>query len=265
MARERAALAVEKRTLENAAVPSVVYRVQTSVGARTFKLPVVEQRNATTDMEVREEDGKSYIVGHAAVFGRRSEDLGGFREVINPGAFSTVLDDTPDVRVLLNHDPNIVLGRTKNNTAELSENGRGLRYYANPPDTQAARDAVTLIKRGDIDQSSFAFSMGERSRERWEEDEDGQITRTIIEVDGLYDVSPVTFPAYPQTDATARELENVAPPAEEGEPEARTAEEAPVESTDEGNQEAQNAARLAELQAGTKRRLAIAKARSQLA
>lgn len=200
-------LAVERRQLHGA--HASIYRVETRDGdVKTFKVPDREVRTVHTSLELVETrddapvpDGEFHIRGHASVFGRKSEDLGGFREVINPGAFKRVLDQNPDVRALFNHDSNYVLGRTKSNTLDLREDPRGLHYYVKAADTSYARDLKVLMSRGDVDQSSFAFSMA-GGRERWEEDDDGNITRTIIEVGGLFDVSPVTYPAYPHADST---------------------------------------------------------------
>jgi HK97 family phage prohead protease len=138
------------------------------------------------------------IIGYAAVFDQLSEDLGGFREKIRPGAFSGAILGS-DVRALWQHDPNFVLGRTTNDTLLLREDDVGLRYEIVPPDVQWARDALVTMRRGDVDQSSFAF---EALQDAWEQ-QGGQLVRTLIEVE-LYDVSPVTYPAYPQTSAQVR-------------------------------------------------------------
>ena len=150
-------------------------------------------------------DGSITFVGHAAVFDRLSEDLGGFRERIQRGAFRKVLDTNPDVRFLLNHNDDIVMARTKSGTMELSEDPRGLRVYAKLAPTQAAQDLRVLIKRGDIDQMSFGFTMRDGGKDVWSE-EDGGMVRTIVAFGGLLDVSAVAFPAYPQTDATVRSV-----------------------------------------------------------
>lgn len=146
------------------------------------------------------------IVGHGAVFNRRSENLGGFREVIMPGAFDGVLQD--DVRALFNHDSNFVLGRSLAKTLELSIDSDGLRYDILAPDTQTIRDLVLApLQRGDISQSSFQFRVA-RDGENWFEDEDGVIVREIHKVARLYDVGPVTFPAYPDAGSAARSLQH---------------------------------------------------------
>lgn len=145
---------------------------------------------------------KPVIIGHAAVFDQLSEDLGGFREKIAPGAFAEAIN-RDDVRALFNHDPNFVLGRNKAGTLRMTEDAVGLRVEIDPPDTQIARDLMVSLKRGDISQMSFGFIV---EAQAWEEGEDGKVTRTIKKA-GLFDVSPVTYPAYPQTDVAVRSLE----------------------------------------------------------
>jgi HK97 family phage prohead protease len=146
-------------------------------------------------------DNKPAIVGHAAVFDKLSVPLWGFREKIAKGAFSASLKRGDDVRALFNHDSNIVLGRTKNGTLTVKEDDAGLAIEITPPDTAAARDVISLIERGDVDQMSFGFRT---VKDLWEELKPaGDKIRTLIEVD-LFDVSPVTFPAYPETDVAVR-------------------------------------------------------------
>jgi uncharacterized protein len=138
------------------------------------------------------------IAGFAAVFNQLSEDLGGFRERILPGAFSRCLGSGADVRCLFNHNPDALLGRTKSGTLRLSEEPAGLYFDCDLPDTQAGRDVRASIKRGDITQCSFGFTV---QGQNWLEN--GTI-RVLADVD-LFDVSPVTFAAYPQTSVSARQ------------------------------------------------------------
>lgn len=146
-------------------------------------------------------EGDPEIVFYPAVFNRWSEDLGWFREQISPGAFDEVLED--DVRALFNHDSNYVLGRTKSGTLKLEQNQRGLKATVVPPDAQWAKDLVASIKRGDISQASFAFSVRE---DKWKFSTDPGVPdeRTILKIERLYDVSPVTYPAYEQTSVWVR-------------------------------------------------------------
>jgi HK97 family phage prohead protease len=163
------------------------------------------ERRSVPFMELRVaggEDGKpAHIEGHAAVFEKLSLPLGGFRERIRKGAFAKTLQEA-DIRSLWNHDTNFVLGRTKSGTLELREDGKGLFFRVEPPDTQWARDLLVSVERGDIDQASFGFRA---VKELWrnELDDKQDTIRELIEVE-LTDVSPVTFAAYPQTDIQVR-------------------------------------------------------------
>lgn len=144
------------------------------------------------------------IMGHAAVFNSLSEDLGGFREQIMPGAFTDAIK-TDDVRALFNHDANFVLGRNRSNTLTLAEDARGLAIEIDLPQTQTIRDLVVApIERGDISQMSFGFSVRPGGQD-WAKDDEGRVVRTLKKL-RLFDVSAVTFPAYPQTDVGVREL-----------------------------------------------------------
>lgn len=152
---------------------------------------------SVTELRVAEGDAPK-ITGYAAVFNSFSVDLGGFVERIRPGAFSKTVMKA-DVRALWNHDPNYVLGRTKSGTLKLEEDAKGLRIEIEPPDTQWATDLVKSIKRGDVDQMSFGFRA---ITDEWTK-ENGKQVRELIEVE-LFDVSPVTFPAYKATKVGVR-------------------------------------------------------------
>ncbi len=150
----------------------------------------------------RSEDDEPIIEGYAAVFNKNSEDMG-FIERIAPGAFKKALK-TSDVRGLFNHDSNIVLGRTSAGTMTLKEDKHGLFMSIQPPDTQLVRDMVlSPIERGDITQQSFGFTIQE---EEWKDLDKDTPIRIIREVRELFDVSPVTFPAYPDTAVALRNL-----------------------------------------------------------
>lgn len=155
--------------------------------------------------EMREADGKIIFQGHASVFDRLSEDLGGFRERVQRGAFRKVLDAAPDVRFLFNHDPNLIMARTTNESLELREDPKGLRVYAELAPTTAAQDLRILVQRRDVDGMSIGFSVREDDGGRavWSE-EDGELVRTIVSFSHLFDVGPVVFPAFTQTDASMR-------------------------------------------------------------
>ena len=167
----------------------------------------VERRAFAAELRVVREEGKKPVIrGHAAVFNALSEDLGGFRELIAPGAFKNAIP-RDDVRALFNHDSNLILGRSRPgqaNTLRMVEDDTGLAIEIDPPDTQYARDLMVSMERGDITQMSFGFSVT-KGGQKWEENSDGTHKRTLTEV-RLYDVSPVTFPAYPQTDVALRNL-----------------------------------------------------------
>jgi uncharacterized protein len=160
----------------------------------------VQLEKQTRTMEVRA--AKPMVLeGYAAVFDEET-DLGAFREKIAPGAFDDVLDN--DVRLLVDHNPP-PLARTTNGTLQLSVDERGLKYRAELVDTQAARDLYEMVKRGDINQSSFAFTIAEQDYDSEKE------LRTVTKVAQLFDVAPVTYPAYAQTDVAARKKETDKP------------------------------------------------------
>lgn len=172
--------------------------------------PVIERRFHTGKVEIRSESGKPDVVrGYAAVYGKRSEDFGfgdiHLFEVIERGAFDDVLKD--DIRALFNHDANLILARSKagEGTLKVGVDDTGLWYEFEAPDTQAGRDLMISLKRGDVDQSSFAFTVN-RDGQKFEK-ADGVNVRTIMKVSRLFDVSPVTYPAYPDTTVAVRSLE----------------------------------------------------------
>jgi hypothetical protein len=135
--------------------------------------------------------------GYAAKFNVMSEDMWGIRETILPGAFDGVLQD--DCRALFNHDPNMLLGRTASGTCRITADATGLFYEVDLPDTDYADNLATMVARGDVTQSSFAFVIADLG-DMWQEQPDGTWLRSISKIGRLYDVSPVTYPAYP--DAT---------------------------------------------------------------
>jgi HK97 family phage prohead protease len=163
----------------------------------------MEKETRTFSGAIEYRDGEDRpIVGYAAVFNSLSENLGGFREMIAPGAFDNVLGD--DVRALINHDANLILGRTKAGTLTLRADDKGLYYDIAPGQQSYFRDLVESVKRGDIDQSSFAFTVDD---DKWEEDKEGRVIRTIKSVRRLYDVSPVTYPAYPDASVGVKRMQ----------------------------------------------------------
>ncbi len=163
---------------------------------------MLERRYLTTEFRVSPEGQPPVISGYGAVFDSPSLDLGWVEE-IDPHAFDAVLASKPDTRGLFNHDEDHVLGRTTAGTLKLRADSRGLAYEIEPPDTQFARDLVVSMRRGDISGSSFGFIC---KRDQWTENPDGTVTRRILEIDQLIDVSIVTFPAYPAADSGVRSL-----------------------------------------------------------
>jgi HK97 family phage prohead protease len=149
-------------------------------------------------MEIRVAEDENKITGYAAVFNKLSEDLGGFQEKVAKGAFAETIG-TDDIRALFNHDPNYVLGRTTSGTLTMAEDNKGLAIEISPPDTTWARDLKESIKRGDVNQMSFAFVAQE---EAWDNEKK---IRTLKRVK-LFDASVVTYPAYPQTSVKLRSL-----------------------------------------------------------
>lgn len=146
------------------------------------------------------------IDGYASVFDSWSQELGGnqpFRERVVKGAFEETIQND-DIRALFNHDPNYVLGRNKAGTLSLEEDEKGLHVSIKPPNTQWAKDLIVSIKRGDITQMSFGFTV---VLDRWNY-EDGADVRELLKVK-LYDVSPVTFPAYTQTECGIRSINDI--------------------------------------------------------
>lgn len=144
------------------------------------------------------------LYGYAAKFDEPSEDLGGFVEVIRPGAFTSTLA-TADVRALYNHNHDHVLGRTKSGTLRLEEDEVGLRFEVDLPDIQVARDLKVSVSRGDIDGCSFGFYCVADELHAPEGDDDLPI-REVLEVE-LIEISPaVAFPAYPSTEVDLRSL-----------------------------------------------------------
>jgi HK97 family phage prohead protease len=162
----------------------------------------MERRFFQTEIRAEVEgDGSQapQLNGYAAVFDQLSVLLYGmFREKIDRGAFAASLTD--DVRALWNHDTNLPLGRTKAGTLRMAEDAHGLRVEIDVPNTQAGRDALESIGRGDVDQMSFGFEVLE---DAWDQDASGMLIRTLRKVK-LFDVSPVTFPAYQGTEVSAR-------------------------------------------------------------
>lgn len=172
----------------------------------------MEKRHATNQrVEIRREENQpATISGYAAVFYRADQPGTEFRladdyvERIQPGAFDNALQNADDARALFNHDSNQVLGRVSSGTLRLNVDEVGLRYQIDLPDTQLGRDVATIIERGDVSGSSFAFAVNDKGSEVTRDGE--QMVRTITDV-SLFDVGPVTYPAYQATSTAKRNTE----------------------------------------------------------
>lgn len=153
--------------------------------------------------ETESEKTNTVIEGYAAKFEKETVIGTWFREKISTGAFDDVLND--DVRCLFNHNPNFVLARCKKGkgTLTLAIDDVGLKYSYETPDRQYARDLENAIEMGDVSESSFAFEIGEQT---WHEVEGELPLRDIKRFNVLYDVAPVTYAAYADTEVAKRSL-----------------------------------------------------------
>jgi len=159
------------------------------------------------ELRAEEKAGKRYLTGYAATYNVLSSDLGGFVERVMPGAFTRSLKEGQDVRHLINHDPNLVLGRTKAGTTVLTEDSTGLRFHTLLPEVGYATNLFESVRRGDINECSFGFVA---IRQAWIDEPDPadrQRMRSIRELHDvdLFDVSVVTYPAYDGTTAGVSE------------------------------------------------------------
>jgi len=216
--------------------PSAGHPKLRGVGERSLETRIAEARSQLVDrapaglerrlvparfVETRDaEEGEGYeLRGYAAVFDSLSEDLGGFREIIKRGAFKGPLKNGDDVRLLVNHNPDLLLARTASGTLKLKEDPVGLLTDADVADTQTGRDLRVLVDRGDLNQMSFAFRVLE---DEWDVDDEDNLIRTITKVWELFDVSAVTYPAYPDTtlEQPRSTIPNLSPTTPERTPQA---------------------------------------------
>ena len=214
--------------VERKPVLNVVHRFSTleKFDAEVRKSSVVKEQREFR-MESAEQNGNT-IRGYAAIYNSDSEWMGGFYEQIATGAFDGVMDN--DVRAYFNHDENLLLGRVSSGTLRISTDKRGLFYEVDLPNTTYANDLAELMKRGDVNQSSFAFLI---EKDRWEQ-RDGTTYRIIEKVSRLLDVSPVSQPAYPDaTSELKRDLETE-PKEEAKAASVENTESEVVETKDEG-------------------------------
>ena len=154
----------------------------------------LERRSARVETE------GSTIHGLAIVFGSLSEDLGGFREVIEASAVDRTLSENIDVRALVDHEPGKIIGRLSARTLTLEKRSDGLAVRITPPNTTVGRDILESVKRGDVTGMSFTFGVVRPGGDRFEQRADG-LVRYVSDM-RIREVSLVTFPAYEATDAT---------------------------------------------------------------
>jgi HK97 family phage prohead protease len=165
-----------------------------------FNIKGLERRYVTQQIEERSEGGQNYVRGHAAVFNSSSGTNLAWVETIAPGAFAkSIADPSNDCICAINHDPNQILGRRKNGTLQLKEDGIGLFFQNLLPDTSYARDLLANIRNRNIKGCSFSFVP---KVQEWSRDGNGNRTRELREV-SLVDVSCVTNPVYEATDLSS--------------------------------------------------------------
>jgi HK97 family phage prohead protease len=158
---------------------------------------------SSVELEQRDDDLAPRIILHPVIFDVKSEPLMFFREIIRPEAIDRTIREKTDVRALIDHDPSKILGRLSAGTLRLSKERKGLRAEIDPPNTSYARDLIVSIRRGDITGGSFSFRV---ITDQWHTENDEEI-REVLDME-VYEVSAVTFPAYPQTNAALRSLEH---------------------------------------------------------
>jgi HK97 family phage prohead protease len=168
-------------------------------------MSAIERRAA---IELRAAGGKTpRLIGYAAVFDSPSQDLGGFTEIVKPGAFTRTLKSGPDPLALVQHMPQLVLGRRSAGTLRLSQDTRGLEFEIDVPDTTTARDLLVSVERGDVRGASFAFSTpkgGDAWNVRGE-----NVIRELRDVD-LHEITITANPAYLDTSVARRALTGIA-------------------------------------------------------
>jgi HK97 family phage prohead protease len=161
-----------------------------------------EEIRGFSGCELRVIDGETpKIVGYAAVFNSLSQDLGGFREQITPGAFAGAIADGKEVLAMLHHDPKMTIGRRSRGTLTLKEDEKGLHVEIVPPNNTLGKDAIESVRRGDISGMSFRFS---GAKDEWGRDNAGRV-RTIKSFANVPEVTLTPIPAYEATSAELRD------------------------------------------------------------
>lgn len=163
-----------------------------------------ERRFLSVPVEIRAGSDKNTIGGYAAKFVPAiSQNLGGFKEQINPGAFNrSASQGWPDVQARYNHEDSMLIGSTGGNSLRLAVDNVGLQYEVDMLDDYMSQRIYKLVQRGDVRQSSFAFIADD---DEWSTDDTGFPLRTLQQV-RLIDVAPVNAPAYLDTTAAVRSL-----------------------------------------------------------
>jgi HK97 family phage prohead protease len=173
----------------------------------------IERRVIPVHLELRTKNVKissaaGTIAGYAVKWNALSEDLGGFREKVVNGAFTRSLSKNPDVKALINHDPNKIVGRTSNNTLRLAQDHIGLNFECDVIDNSVGRDLIASVRRLDLSQCSFAFTV-DKDGEDWSEvidpDTNSRVPLRSIRSANLLDVSVVCSPAYQATSVGVRD------------------------------------------------------------
>lgn len=174
---------------------------------RSAGTPNYERRIYTHEVRLADEsEGEAKIVGYAAVFNKWSRDLGGFIEKIEHGFFDGLIND-PETFALFNHSYDMPLAAIKNRSLTLLVDEIGLRYEFIAPDTTVGRDLVSNVRSGLVSESSFGFTV---QVNEWNENKETDIyERTLIKGGKLFDVSPVTFAAYPDTTVAVSEMRDI--------------------------------------------------------
>ena len=165
----------------------------------------IERRflEVVTEIRAAAESESRTIIGSAAVFGSIT-DMRWYKEQIDPAAFDEILaDPNHDVVALVNHDSNLVVARRSAGTLKLYKEGNKLMYEFDAPNTTAGNDLLENVRNGNIRGSSFQFEVSEQ---KWtfDDKDDRNDLRTIMKVSRLWDVGPVTFPAYNDTSVAKR-------------------------------------------------------------
>jgi HK97 family phage prohead protease len=160
----------------------------------------LETRSVTAELRVATSADGTRTISGLIPYNSESVDICGFRELIAPGALASAFDDSADVLALRDHDPKLLLGRTKSGTLQLTDSAEGLRYTIKLPNTTVGNDLAESISRGDLDATSFGFRC---LNDSWAATEDGTVIRTLLQVE-LIEVSPCSFAAYPDSAVSLR-------------------------------------------------------------